>query len=119
MKILIAAIAAAIALSATAGADAQVSRDIDCNEVTQAQAQAIFNRDRSDPNDLDRDGDGIACEPNEGVAGISTNRTGTGATRTPAREPEVARQDVGYDAATDRTFQLTISPPRAGDAGLK
>ncbi|MGW0228409.1 excalibur calcium-binding domain-containing protein [Actinopolymorpha singaporensis] len=28
----------------------------------QEDAQAVYNQDRSDPNDLDRDNDGIACE---------------------------------------------------------
>jgi hypothetical protein len=36
--------------------------DVDCDEVSDREAQAILNRDRSDPNDLDDDGDGVACE---------------------------------------------------------
>lgn len=37
-------------------------RDIDCDEVTKAEAQRILDADRADPHDLDVDGDGIACE---------------------------------------------------------
>jgi hypothetical protein len=38
-------------------------RDLDCVDfATQADAQAEFERDRSDPHDLDIDGDGVACE---------------------------------------------------------
>ena len=37
--------------------------DLDCSDFsTQSQAQAEYNSDPSDPNRLDRDGDGIACE---------------------------------------------------------
>ena len=35
----------------------------DCEDYpNQAAAQAVFDRDETDPNDLDADGDGIACE---------------------------------------------------------
>ncbi len=38
-------------------------QDLDCADfATQPAAQAVYNRDRSDPNGLDRDNDGIACE---------------------------------------------------------
>jgi hypothetical protein len=44
--------------AATQGADT-----LNCTDfTTQEQAQAVFNRDRSDPNNLDGDNDGIACE---------------------------------------------------------
>jgi len=36
--------------------------DVDCDEVSAAEAQRILNSDRSDPNNLDVDGDGVACE---------------------------------------------------------
>ncbi|BFV55335.1 hypothetical protein KCMC57_up04390 [Kitasatospora sp. CMC57] len=39
------------------------AQDRDCPEFqTQPEAQAVFNMDRSDPNGLDADHDGIACE---------------------------------------------------------
>lgn len=37
--------------------------DINCDDVTDAEAQTILDADPNDPNDLDRDGDGDACEP--------------------------------------------------------
>lgn len=37
-------------------------KDVDCDEVSPAEAQRILNADRSDPNNLDIDGDGTACE---------------------------------------------------------
>ncbi|MQA85626.1 MAG: hypothetical protein GEV03_13605 [Streptosporangiales bacterium] len=38
-------------------------RDLDCPDFdSQEEAQAVLDRDRSDPHGLDADGDGIACE---------------------------------------------------------
>jgi hypothetical protein len=36
--------------------------DVDCADLTQAEAQAILDQDPSDPNGLDADHDGVACE---------------------------------------------------------
>lgn len=37
--------------------------DLDCEDfATQQEAQAVFNQDTSDPNGLDADNDGLACE---------------------------------------------------------
>lgn len=42
---------------------ALAAEDLDCgNFATQEQAQAVLDSDRSDPNGLDGDNDGIACE---------------------------------------------------------
>jgi hypothetical protein len=44
-------------------APAAMAQDVDCDEnVPQAQEQAILDADPSDPNGLDGDDDGIACE---------------------------------------------------------
>ncbi len=49
-------------ISATARAQEE---DLDCDDfATHADAQAVFNRDTSDPHNLDADGDGLACENN-------------------------------------------------------
>jgi hypothetical protein len=38
-------------------------QDLDCRDfATQEEAQAVYDADPSDPNGLDRDNDGIACE---------------------------------------------------------
>jgi len=39
--------------------------DVDCDEVSDDEAQRILDADRSDPNNLDQDNDGIACEVDE------------------------------------------------------
>ena len=50
-----------------------VAADLDCSDFTsQSQAQGVYNSNPSDPNDLDRDGDGIACET-AGGSGVSSS----------------------------------------------
>ena len=40
-----------------------VAQDVDCSDFdTQAEAQAVYNANRTDPFDLDRDNDNQACE---------------------------------------------------------
>jgi hypothetical protein len=39
--------------------------DVDCDEVSDEEAQRILDADRNDPNDLDQDNDNIACEDDE------------------------------------------------------
>lgn len=41
---------------------APAPEDVDCNEVSDDEAQRILDADTSDPNDLDSDNDGVACE---------------------------------------------------------
>ncbi len=53
-------------------AAAQESGDLDCADfATQQEAQAEYDADPSDPNGLDADSDGIACETNAGDGGSS------------------------------------------------
>ena len=58
------AVIAAVALILVAPA-ALAQADTDCSDyASQAAAQAALRADPSDPNGLDADGDGIACESN-------------------------------------------------------
>lgn len=61
-KILVAATLAMLGvfiLTPAAGAQ----QDLDCSDfATQSEAQAVYDQDTSDPNRLDADNDGIACE---------------------------------------------------------
>jgi hypothetical protein len=58
------ALLAAMALTLAAPA-ALAQADTDCSDyASQAAAQAALRADPSDPNGLDADGDGIACESN-------------------------------------------------------
>jgi hypothetical protein len=45
-------------------APAAVAQDVDCPELSYEEAQAILASDPSDPNRLDADNDGEACEQN-------------------------------------------------------
>ena len=56
-------LAVAGSVLAASPAVAAGSADLDCSDFTaQSQAQGVYASNPSDPNDLDRDGDGIACE---------------------------------------------------------
>ena len=57
-----------------------LAQDVDCPDfATQAEAQAVFDRDPSDPNRLDADDDGVACEALPGGAlGSAENGTTNG-----------------------------------------
>ena len=63
-----------------------LAQDRDCTDfTTQAQAQAVLDQDPSDPNQLDSDGDGTACEslpggaPGSGESGGSDGGQDAGA----------------------------------------
>ncbi len=60
----------------TDAAPAPQDDDLDCEEfASQGEAQAVLDADTDDPNDLDADGDGIAC--NELISAPPTQATGT------------------------------------------
>jgi hypothetical protein len=55
-------LAALCALAVLTVAPAALAQDTDCSDyATQAEAQAVYDADPSDPNVLDDNGDGIAC----------------------------------------------------------
>ncbi|MFD5243374.1 excalibur calcium-binding domain-containing protein [Amycolatopsis sp. NPDC058340] len=65
-------------------AEAPAVADLDCgNFQYQEEAQAVLDKDRSDPHRLDEDGDGIACEklPKRGTPPSSKTITPTPAPR--------------------------------------
>jgi hypothetical protein len=67
---------------------AQEGKDLDCADFQfQEDAQAVYDQDPSDPNGLDGDGDGIACE--------DLPRRGTSAPAESAPEPSVATPVAG------------------------
>src|SRR5215210_943423 len=100
---------AALATTAAPGAKApppqgaqQYGGDLDCADfATQEDAQAVLDADPSDPNGLDSEGDGVACEglPSSGAAA-------------PPAEP--AAGESGDDAtagSSGRAAEGTPSPP--------
>jgi hypothetical protein len=55
---------------------AYAQEDLDCADfATQAEAQAELARDRSDPNNLDADDDGVPCEEDTGGSSASASPT--------------------------------------------
>lgn len=51
------------------------AQDINCPGLSFEEAQAILAQDSSDPNGLDRDNDGIACENNASDGGTQSGDT--------------------------------------------
>ena len=84
--------------------------DLDCADfASQAEAQAFYNADPSDPNGLDADDDGIACET---LAGGDTMEDGTmmgGGTTTATQQPV---------AQTPAATQATTALPATGGPSL-
>jgi hypothetical protein len=79
-----AGILAAAALSF--GAGTANAADLNCSDfATQAEAQAVYNADPSDPNNLDRDKDGIACETLPGGGTTSEDDTVLGSRQVSTR----------------------------------
>lgn len=80
----------------TVGLDlVQSQTDLDCADfASQAEAQAEFDKDTTDPNNLDADNDGIACESLDG----GTEDSGTGAGDTGGRGSRDGTSDGTSDA---------------------
>jgi hypothetical protein len=81
--------------------------DLDCDDFSsQAEAQAVLDTDPSDPNDLDRDNDGKACE--------NFGYSGSGATSTGGRTRQPTRVDTGAGGAADLVSSSQSNTQRAG-----
>ena len=76
---------------------AQAATDRDCPDfASQAAAQAAFDAVPGDPERLDRDNDGIACEDHTYAPAAATGSTGsTQVTARPAGAAEVSGRRVG------------------------
>src|SRR5215207_1980588 len=89
------ALAAGLIL-ASPGASAQDDEVLDCEDfASQADAQAAYQADPSDPAGNDADGDGIACELYDGFKDTSTDL-----------EPI---EGVGADTSTATTTETTTA----------
>jgi Excalibur calcium-binding domain len=100
-----AALAAAMTLPMSGVAAAN---DLDCEDfTTQAEAQAVYNQNPTDPNGLDRDKDGKACEAlpggkpgsAEGPSPAPSHGVETGAGGTAEDNPELLVLAVAGSAA--------------------
>ena len=94
----------------------QQTGDVDCPQLTQQEAQAIFDADPSDPNRLDADNDGIACEDGGGVAQPAAPTT------TQYDQPETPTQgdldciDFASQIEAQATYDADPSDPNGLDA---
>lgn len=94
----------------------QQTGDVDCPQLTQQQAQAIFDADPSDPNRLDADNDGIACEDGDGAAQpAAPTTTQYGQTEAPA-QGDLDCIDFATQAEAQATYDTDPSDPNGLDA---
>ena len=92
---------AALSSSFTGSASAA---DLNCSDfATQAQAQATYDANPADPNNLDQDDDGIACETLAGASSASEDNTVLGGS-------QVSTRPVGSVAAGDGSSADGESP---------
>jgi hypothetical protein len=94
--------------------------DLDCADFTnQEEAQAVFDQDPSDPNNLDADNDGIACESltrpprPEGTtpepAPPANHQYGTGGKESKVIVETIPKQKVLVDTGGVPVFGLLVS----------
>ena len=100
---LLIAVAALFALSGTAQA-----QDLNCREdfTYQEDAQAVLAADPTDPNNLDSNHDGVACEtlPHRPAAGTSADETTSTTTETATTQPAaLVAADSSATVTTDDT----------------
>ncbi len=106
-------IAFALVFGFTASAGAQ---DLDCDDfATQEEAQANLNANPSDPNNLDRDNDGIACENLPSGGGTTSSGTTAGTSRMPSTGIGATKTDDSLAL----TFGLLVAAGIFGAAGLR
>ncbi len=95
--------------------------DLDCADfASQAEAQATFNADPSDPNGLDADGDGIACEENVPTTPTATQYTPptTTAPTTTAPTTTAPTTTAPTTTAPTATTTTTTALPATGGPSL-
>lgn len=98
------------ATSTTTAKPAVRVADMDCADFpTQAASQAVLSADRSDPNRLDADGDGIACETRFGEQNATAKPT--------SEKPKPESSTHKPKATTSSGNQVKIRPAGGVDTG--
>jgi hypothetical protein len=101
-----------------AASSARAQGDLDCSDFdTQEEAQAELDKDSSDPNNLDADNDGIACEnlPHRG-GGSGEN---TGGENTGDNEPTVVNSQQNNSSGASSQSSASGSSAVAGGASAQ
>jgi hypothetical protein len=108
-----AVLAAALSLPLAGVAAAQT---VTCTSfTTQQAAQTVYNQNRADPNGLDRDKDGTACEP--GTDGVLGNGEGAAPTTTVVR-PTVVYPTRGVETGAGGTAGQPRALAESSDSGV-
>ena len=127
LTILLALCAASI-LALSPAALAQQGTDLDCSqlgtpgaspEAVQAQAQATLDADPGDPNGLDADGDGVACEFEASPTGEVSFEDGTGSVTdaaAPAPRDDLNCADFASQAEAQAALDADANDPNDLDA---
>ncbi len=115
------AVAALLAWAVFGVAPAGAQDDLDCSDfATQEGAQAAYDRDPSDPNGLDADGDGIACEslPRGGTGGgtVGEGTSTEGTTGATTAEEDLDCADFATQAEAQANLDADPSDPNNLDA---
>lgn len=105
---------AATADDGRAGERTTTLRDLNCGDFdSQAEAQAVLDKDPSDPHGLDRDNDGEACEDSFGSGGDDDDGDGSGGNKT-ARDLDC--KDFDSQAAAQAELASNPRDPHNLDA---
>ncbi len=106
--LLLAALCALAVLAVAPQALAQA--DLNCGDLSEAEEQAVFNADPSDPNNLDANDNGVPCEDDTTDNGSYVPPVDDDPTPTPTDEPD----DVQY-GPDDVQYDTTVTPlPETG-----
>ena len=96
-----------------------LAQDLDCPDFsTQAEAQAVYDRDPSDPNNLDADNDGTACESLPGGALGSGENGGAGGDQETGAAPAGGVETGAGGTAEDDDSSLLMPVSLAGGVVL-
>ena len=110
---------ASLSFGFTGTANAQAA-DLNCSDfATQQEAQAEYDRDPSDPNGLDRDDDGIACEtrPSGGSVVAEDDTTMGSAGQVPNRPSGAVAAGDGSASETSSVLPFVLGGTALAAAG--
>lgn len=102
MRRTIAALTLTLAILGGLAVAASAQTDTDCSDYfSQAEAQAAYNADPTDPSGLDADDDGVACETNTVWAATPDPTVTPGAVGATASMAPAVRIDAGGGGCAD------------------
>src|SRR5215203_397947 len=100
LLVALAMVAALVLAPAAVAATSGAQENVECGDVSHGKAQAILAKDPSDPNGLDADNDGEACEENAGDGSAATPEADD-STATSEADDETATSNATAEADDD------------------